>query len=74
MAKKKMTKQEAFDMAKRYGADFSKDAAQHGTSTMADLADIAKLFGYRKPKGASGSKGRYFFDYLKKAKQKGTVK
>ena len=34
----------------------------------ADLAEIARTVKYRKPKNASGSTSRYFYEYLNKGK------
>ncbi len=42
------------------GADF------HTTSKGVELADEARKVGYRKPRGANGSTGRYFHSYLQK--------
>lgn len=65
MKKKKISKSEAKKLAIKMGVDFSKDF--HAQSKGEELAAIAKLAGYRKPKTASGSIGRYFFSYLEKA-------
>ena len=64
----KISKKEAYDLAKRQGVKFSKDF--HAQSKGSELAAIAKLAGYRKPKTASGSTGRYFFEHLEKLKKK----
>ncbi len=64
MAKKKISKSEAKTMAKKIGVDFNKDF--HSQSFGSELAAIAKLQGYRKPKNANGSTGRYYFNYLQK--------
>jgi len=66
----KLSKFEAYKLAKKSGAKFSKDSDQQPISVKSDLAAIAKLSGYRKPKTASGSTGRYFFDHLKAKKKK----
>tara|TARA_S200002703_G_scaffold12095_1_gene10804 strand:+ start:239 stop:457 length:219 start_codon:yes stop_codon:yes gene_type:complete len=63
---KKISPEEAYRLAKKIGIDFKKGPFEQSISGMAELAAIAKLAGYRKPKSASGSTGRYFFQYLKK--------
>ena len=65
--KGKLTKKDAFDKAKEQGIDFTKDSAQVDKGI---LADLAKRANYKKPKSASGSTGRYFFDHLKKMAEK----
>ena len=65
-----ISKFEAYKLAKKVGAKFNKDAYQQPISVKSDLAAIAKLACYRKPKSASGSTGRYFFEHLQKLKKK----
>ena len=60
----KISKIDAYRLAKKAGANFNKDVYAQGISVLSDLAAIAKLAGYRKPKNASGSTGRYFFEHL----------
>ena len=62
MAKKKISKKEAYKVAKKVGVNFNKEF--HAQSFGEELSAIAKLAGYRKPKSASGSTGRYFFYHL----------
>lgn len=64
----KITKCEAKRLAKNAGWDFNKDFhAQSGLGSKTDdLLAIAKLAKYRKPKSASGSTARYFFQHLEK--------
>ena len=65
--KRKISINEAIDMAEKSGWDFSKDYYRQATSSMnGDLVAIAKLRGYKKSPSASGSTARYFFEYLKK--------
>lgn len=65
----KLTKCEAKNLAKKSGWDFSKDFhAQDNASKNESLLAIAKLMKYRKPKNASGSTARYFFQYLDRVK------
>lgn len=69
MAKKKLSKCEAKSLARKMGWDFKKDFHAQGTAgEKAELAALAKLAGYRKPKNASGSTSLYFFEHLKKQK------
>jgi hypothetical protein len=63
---KKITKQDAKNLAKKVGVDFTKDFHQQPMSVATELASIAKLKGYKKPANANGSTARYFFNYLKK--------
>lgn len=65
MANRKLTKQGACDLAKRYGIKFSGDFHRDCNRDQAQyLSDLAKLVGYRQPKSASGSRARYFYDHL----------
>lgn len=68
--KKKISKFEAFELAKKIGIDFDKDFYEQRRSDIEELSAIAKLAGYRKPSSASGSLGRYFFEHLEKLKRK----
>ena len=63
-----ISKADAYRMAKRAGAKFSKQADQQTSAVMSEITAIAKLAGYRKPKTASGSTARYFFQHLQKLK------
>lgn len=63
---KKISPAEARKLAEKIGVDFKKGPFEQRVSAMAELAAIAKLAGYRKPKSASGSTGRYFFEYIKR--------
>lgn len=68
-SKTRISPADAKRMAVDLGWDFSKDF--HAQGSMADVQEllaIAKLRGYRQSKGASGSKGRSFFYYLKRVK------
>ena len=65
----KISKYEAYKLAKKAGAKFSKGPYQQSVSTKSDLAAIAKLAGYKKPKNASASTGTYFFEHLQKKKK-----
>lgn len=38
-----------------------------GSDTVTRIVDAAKAYGYRKPKNANGSTGRYFYAYLCRA-------
>lgn len=65
-----ISKFEAYKLAKKAGAKFSRDSDEQTNSVMTDIAALAKLAGYRKPVTASGSLGRYFFFHLQKLKAK----
>lgn len=65
--KKRITAKQAKKMAKDLGWDFSKQFQQQSrASDIHDLVALARLKGYRKPKGCSSSLGYMFFQYLKK--------
>lgn len=64
----KISKTEAKRLAKKAGINFKKDFFELSNSAKGDLVHIANLKRYRKPKTASGSLARYFFEYLKKVK------
>ena len=66
----KISKLEAYRLAKKAGADFNKDVHAQNIGVLSDIAAIAKLVGYRKPKNASGSTGRYFFYHLDNLRKK----
>jgi hypothetical protein len=62
------TRDAAINAALNYGIDirngnFFRDVS---LSQSCFLAELAKEVGYRKPKNANGSTGRYFFEHLKK--------
>lgn len=65
-----ISKFDAYKLAKKAGAKFNKSADEQSSSTMDEIAALAKLAGYRKPKTASGSTGRYFFQHLNKLRIK----
>lgn len=58
----------AFNKAQEMGVDFEND--YHAQSFGNELSDLAKEVGYRKPKNANGSTGRYFFEYLRKLRDR----
>lgn len=66
--KKRITIYQAYKTALEIGVDFSKDF--HIQSYGNELTELAKKVGYRKPSSASGSTGRYFFEYLIKLKKR----
>ena len=67
-----ISKIEAYRLAKKTGIKFGKhpDSGVQSPSAMTELAAIAKLAGYRKPKTASGSTGRYFYYHLARLREK----
>jgi len=62
MAKRDYT--QAYNQAVNGGILFNKDYFPQGYSGQILLADLAKDYGYRKPKNANGSTSRYFFALL----------
>jgi len=58
----------ALSLACGHGVDFDSDF--HAQSVGEYLSDLAKDFGYRKPKNANGSTGRYFFQLLRRLHEK----
>ncbi len=58
----------ARDLAEKAGINFHKDFFVLSASEVDTLLTIRKLTGYRKPKNASGSTGRYFYHYLQKVR------
>jgi hypothetical protein len=67
--KRKISINEAIDLAENAGWNFNKDYFAQATSSMnGDLVAIAKLRGYKKSPSASGSTARMFFEYLRKKK------
>ena len=65
-----ISKIEAFRLAKKAGAKFSKDYFQQASGVPNEMAAIAKLAGYRKPANANGSLSRYFFAHLNRLRVK----
>jgi hypothetical protein len=62
-----MTKNDAVQEAKNMGIDLSKDFHEiNNTDVTNNLIKLAKKKRYYKPKGASGSRARYFFYYLQR--------
>lgn len=49
------------------GLDLTADFFTLSSSTVLELADVAKAVGYRRPRNANGSTARYFFAYLARA-------
>lgn len=68
MKKHRMSREEARRLAEKQGINFHANFYTLRNSQVDSLLAIAKLQGYQKPKNANGSKGRYFFYYLQRAK------
>jgi hypothetical protein len=68
MRTKMISREEAKKLAEKMGIDFRKDFHTLYSSEVSVLLDIRKLNGYRKPKNANGSTGRYFYAYLQRSK------
>lgn len=66
----KISKLDAYRLAKKAGADFDKDVYAQKICVLSDIAAIARLAGYRKPKSTSGLMGRYFFEHLDNLRKK----
>lgn len=64
-----LTKLEARDIAHRYAIPLHSDYHALPWSTVQRVINAANDHGYRQPKNASGSRGRYFFDYLQRRAQ-----
>lgn len=67
-----ISKFDAYKLAKKAGIKFGMypDSDTQSISAMTELAAIAKLAGYRKPKTASGSLARYFYYHLARLRVK----
>ncbi|MGH9931702.1 MAG: hypothetical protein ACREA9_21070 [Pyrinomonadaceae bacterium] len=51
-------------LASSHGIDFTSDFFTLSTDQVLALVDMAKSWGYRKPRNANGSTARYFFAFL----------
>ncbi len=65
--KHKLSRNEARRLAEKMGINFNRDFFTLSRSEVSTLLDIRKMVGYRKPKNANGSTGRYFYAYLQKS-------
>jgi len=71
----KMNKEDAYKEAIKAGVNFKdNNSDQQDSSAMNALADLAKKTGYKKPKNANGSLGRYFYYHLLKLKKQNNWK
>lgn len=71
MRKTKLSKLDAYRLAKRHGIKFSLgDSDRQDMSAMRELHKLANRCGYHRPPYASGSTARYFFYHLLKLKRK----
>ena len=63
---RRMTRSNACSLL--FTLDIRPDADFHQLSSgkVDDLLKAADQYGYRKPKNANGSRGRYFFQYVKR--------
>jgi len=68
MAEKKLTRQQARTLAERLRINFNKDYHELRSTDVNLLLELRKRTNYRKPAGASGSLGRYFYRYLQRSK------
>lgn len=65
---KKVTKEDARNLLRSKGISLKADFYTLRSSEVDRLLEVADMMHYRKPKNASGSRGRYFFAYLKSAR------
>lgn len=65
---KKVSKEEARNILRHKGISFKDNFHTLSPSKVSDIVDVADMMHYRKPKNASGSRGRYFFAYLQSAR------
>lgn len=56
----------AIEEIRNNGIDIRANVFTLSISQLGIIADIAREFGYRKPKNANGSTGRYFFESCKR--------
>ena len=64
---KKKALQAAAAQVRALGVDLTNDYhAEVRISTAVEIADIARAYGYRKPRHANGSLARCFFRYLQR--------
>lgn len=64
----KISKQEARNKVRRAGISLSDNFYTLRPSGVNRLLEVADEMGYRKPKNANASRGRYFFMYLKSSR------
>lgn len=65
-----MTHDTATSLAAQFHLDLTKDFHTLANAEVCRVLEAADLVKYRKPKSANGSRGRYFFEYLKRASRK----
>jgi hypothetical protein len=62
-----MTRLDATNLCHKYHIDVTKDFFTLSPSEVENILQAANEWGYRKPKNANGSRGRYFFSLLQRA-------
>lgn len=65
-----MTNYTATSLATQFHLDLTKDFYTLSHAEICRVLEAADLVKYRKPKNANGSRGRYFFEYLKRVSRK----
>ena len=65
-----MTNYTATSLATQFRLDLAKDFHTLANAEVCRVLEAADLVKYRKPKNANGSRGRYFFEYLKRVSRK----
>lgn len=63
----KMDKQTAIRIAREYDLPFQEDYLALKSSVVTRVIEAADKQGYRKPVGANGSRGRCFFEAVRRA-------
>lgn len=65
-----MTNYTTTSLATQFHLDLTKNFHTLTNAEVCRVIEAADLVKYRKPKHANGSRGRYFFNYLKRASRK----
>ena len=66
MARRKISIWTAVELAGKAGLNLRKDYFVLSPSEVDKVLGIAKVYGYRKPKSASGSTARYFWAFMQR--------
>lgn len=62
----RLTRSNACEILRRTGVPIDADFHQLHSTQVNAIVDEARRAGYRKPKNANGSRGRYFFAHLQR--------
>ena len=66
MSRRKISIWSAISLAEKAGLSLRKDYFVLSPSEVDKVLGIAKVYGYRKPKNASGSTARYFWAFMQR--------